>query len=55
MITARRASADGYLVRDKGHGCLALSDAVYFIPTLPGPSTGPAVLTGDDGSVYNRS
>ena len=53
MITAE-GIGDGYLVRDKGHGCLALSDAVDFIPDVPGPSPGPAVLTGDDGSEYRR-
>jgi hypothetical protein len=53
MITAEGVG-DGYLVRDKGHGCLALADAVDFIPTLPGPSPAPEVLTGDDGSEYRR-
>lgn len=45
----------GYLVGELSHGCAAIDDAVAsFTPTAP-PGTGPAVLTGDDGSEYRRS
>lgn len=47
---------NGYLVSVGAEGHIALDDVVEaFTPQEPVPSTGPAVLTGDDGSEYRRT